>query len=87
MFKFKCDGNFTNENKINRNYTDDVYSIVTDGSANSTSSKLANKDYYLFDVLGKCLGKRSFPLLSINIIPKIQGKIEFWVVSSFGYDS
>jgi len=27
----------------------------------------------------KCL----FPLLSINIIPKIQGEIEFWVVSSF----
>ena len=27
--------------------------------------------------------KRLFPLLSINIIPKIQGKIEFWVVSSF----
>ena len=24
-----------------------------------------------------------FPSLSINIIPKIQGKIEFWVVSSF----
>ena len=27
--------------------------------------------------------KRLFPSLSINIIPKIQGKIEFWMVSSF----
>ena len=27
--------------------------------------------------------KRLFPLLSINIIPKIQDEIEFWVVSSF----
>ena len=84
MFKFKCDGNFDNNSNVYRQYYDKdvdangttisikVYNITTkDTNINITTSSLANKDYYLYDVYKNDNGE------TVNdIVEKSRGKNE-----------